>query len=38
MDMHLSDDREELIRLTESLILGESKPHFYERLDSYRNT
>lgn len=37
MDMHLSDDREELFRQTESLILGESKPHFYELLDSYRN-
>lgn len=38
MDMHLSDDREELIRLTEPLILGESKPYFYELLDSHRNT
>ncbi len=37
MDMHLSDDREELFRQTEPLILGESKPHFYELLDSYRN-
>jgi quercetin dioxygenase-like cupin family protein/heme-degrading monooxygenase HmoA len=38
MDMHLSDDREELTRQTEPLILGESKPHFYELLDSHRNT
>ncbi len=37
MDMHLSDDREELFRQTEPLVLGESKPHFYELLDSYRN-
>jgi quercetin dioxygenase-like cupin family protein/heme-degrading monooxygenase HmoA len=37
MDMHLSDDREELFRQTEALILGESKPHFYELLDSHRN-
>ena len=37
MDMHLSDDREELFRQTEPLILGKSKPHFYELLDSYRN-
>ena len=34
MDMHLSDDREELTRQTESLLLGESKPYFYELLDS----
>jgi quercetin dioxygenase-like cupin family protein/heme-degrading monooxygenase HmoA len=37
MDMHLSDDREELTRQTESLLLGESKPHFYELLDSQRS-
>ena len=37
MDMHLSDDREELFRQMEPLIIGESKPYFYERLDTYRN-
>jgi quercetin dioxygenase-like cupin family protein/heme-degrading monooxygenase HmoA len=38
MDMHLSDDHEEFFRQAEPLILGESKPHFYELLDSYLNT
>jgi quercetin dioxygenase-like cupin family protein/heme-degrading monooxygenase HmoA len=36
MDMHLSDDREEFVRQAESLVLGPSKPHFYETLLSYR--
>jgi len=36
MDMHLSDDRQELFRQAEPLMLGESKPHFYELLDSRR--
>jgi quercetin dioxygenase-like cupin family protein/heme-degrading monooxygenase HmoA len=38
MDMHLSDDREELFHQVEPLVLGASKPHFYELLISYRNT
>jgi quercetin dioxygenase-like cupin family protein/heme-degrading monooxygenase HmoA len=37
MDMHLSDDREQLFQEVEPLVLGESKPHFYEVLISYRN-
>jgi quercetin dioxygenase-like cupin family protein/heme-degrading monooxygenase HmoA len=37
MDMHLSDDREEMFRQAESLVIGASKPHFYELLDSQRN-
>jgi quercetin dioxygenase-like cupin family protein/heme-degrading monooxygenase HmoA len=37
MDMHLSDDRAELFRQAESLVLGPSAPHFYETLLSYRN-
>jgi quercetin dioxygenase-like cupin family protein/heme-degrading monooxygenase HmoA len=36
MDMHLSDDREHLFREVESLFLGASTPHYYERLFSYR--
>ncbi len=36
MDMHLSDDREELFRQVEPLVLGPSTPHFYETLLSYR--
>ena len=37
MDMHLSDDREQLFREVESLILGESKPQFYHLLTSHRS-
>ncbi len=37
MDMQLSDDREELFRQAEPLILGPSTPHFFETLLSYRN-
>jgi quercetin dioxygenase-like cupin family protein/heme-degrading monooxygenase HmoA len=37
MDMHLSDDREQLFHEVEPLILGESKPHFYRLLTSHRN-
>jgi quercetin dioxygenase-like cupin family protein/heme-degrading monooxygenase HmoA len=36
MDMHLSDDREQLFQEVEPLILGESKPHFYQLLTSHR--
>lgn len=36
MDMHLSDDREELFLEVEPLVLGSSTPHFYETLLSYR--
>jgi quercetin dioxygenase-like cupin family protein len=36
MDMHLSDDREELFLQVEPLVLGASTPHFYETLLSYR--
>jgi quercetin dioxygenase-like cupin family protein/heme-degrading monooxygenase HmoA len=36
MDMQLSDDREELFRQVEPLVLGSSTPHFYETLLSYR--
>ena len=36
MDMHLSDDREELFRQVEPLILGASRPSFFETLLSYR--
>ena len=36
MDMHLSDDREELFQQVEPLVLGSSTPHFYETLLSYR--
>jgi len=36
MDMHLSDDREALFQEVEPLILGPSKPLFYELLLSYR--
>jgi quercetin dioxygenase-like cupin family protein/heme-degrading monooxygenase HmoA len=36
MDMHLSDDREQLFHEVEPLILGESKPHFYHLLTSHR--
>ena len=36
MDMHLSDDRIELFRQVEPLVLGPSTPHFYESLLSYR--
>jgi quercetin dioxygenase-like cupin family protein/heme-degrading monooxygenase HmoA len=37
MDMHLSDDREQLFQEMEPLILGESKPHFYQLLTSHRS-
>ncbi len=37
MDMHLSDDREQLFQEVEPLILGESKPHFYRLLTSHRS-
>ena len=37
MDMHLSDDRERLSREVEPVVLGETKPHFYEVLISFRN-
>ena len=30
MDMHLSDDREELFRQVEPMIMGDSKPRFFE--------
>ena len=36
MDMHLSDDRVELFRQVEPLVLGPSTPHFYDTLLSYR--
>ena len=36
MDMHLSDDREEIFHQVEPLLLGASKPNFYELLISYR--
>ncbi|OGP85232.1 MAG: hypothetical protein A2V87_07340 [Deltaproteobacteria bacterium RBG_16_58_17] len=36
MDMHLSDDREQLFHQVEPLLLGSSTPYFYERLISYR--
>ncbi len=36
MDMHLSDDRENLFQQVGSLVLGSSTPHFYETLLSYR--
>ena len=36
MDMHLSDDREELFQQVGPLVLGSSTPHFYETLLSYR--
>jgi quercetin dioxygenase-like cupin family protein/heme-degrading monooxygenase HmoA len=36
MDMQLSDDREELFHHVEPLLLGQSVPHFYETLLSYR--
>lgn len=35
MDMHLSDDREQLFQEVEPLISGESKPHFYQLLTSH---
>ena len=34
MDMHLSDDREALSQEVGPLVLGESKPHFYELIIS----
>jgi len=37
MDMHLSDDREDLTHQAEPLFLGESKPHFYELLETHRH-
>lgn len=37
MDMHLSDDRERLFQEVEPLVLGESKPRFYEILIAYRS-
>jgi quercetin dioxygenase-like cupin family protein/heme-degrading monooxygenase HmoA len=36
MDMQLSDDREELSRQAENLLLGPSTPHFYETILSFR--
>jgi quercetin dioxygenase-like cupin family protein/heme-degrading monooxygenase HmoA len=36
MDMQLSDDRQDLLREAESLVLGPSTPHFYETILSYR--
>ncbi len=36
MDMHLSDDRVQLFQEVEPLVLGQSTPHFYELLISYR--
>jgi quercetin dioxygenase-like cupin family protein/heme-degrading monooxygenase HmoA len=36
MDMQLSDDREELFQQVEPLLLGPSKPLFYELLVSFR--
>jgi quercetin dioxygenase-like cupin family protein len=36
MDMHLSDDRMVLFKQVEPLVLGESKPRFYETLISLR--
>ncbi|MBU2227316.1 MAG: cupin domain-containing protein [Proteobacteria bacterium] len=36
MDMHLSDDREQLFHQVEPLLLGSSKPSFYELLISHR--
>jgi len=38
MDMQLSDDREELFRHVEPLVLGPSTPHFYETRLSYRKS
>jgi len=38
MDMHLSDDRVQLFQEAEPLVLGQSTPHFYELLISYRHT
>lgn len=38
MDMHLSDDRVQLFQEVEPLVLGESTPHFYEILISYRHS
>jgi quercetin dioxygenase-like cupin family protein len=37
LDMHLSDDRAQLFQEVEPLVLGDSVPHFYELLISYRN-
>jgi quercetin dioxygenase-like cupin family protein/heme-degrading monooxygenase HmoA len=36
LDMHLSDDRAQLFREVEPLVLGTSTPHFYELLISCR--
>lgn len=38
MDMHLSDDREQLVQEMEPLINGESKPHFYRLLTSHHGS
>ncbi|MDA8124434.1 MAG: antibiotic biosynthesis monooxygenase [Deltaproteobacteria bacterium] len=38
MDMQLSDDREELFHQVEPLLLGTSKPLFYELLGSFRKS
>jgi len=35
MDMHLSDDRQELFREVEPMVMGTSKPHFYQLVISY---
>jgi quercetin dioxygenase-like cupin family protein/heme-degrading monooxygenase HmoA len=36
MDMHLSDDRQELFQEVEPMVMGASKPHFYQLVISYR--
>jgi len=36
MDMHLSDDRQELFKEVEPMVMGTSKPHFYQMVISYR--
>ena len=38
MDMQLSDDRQELFRQAESLVLGPSTPHYYEMILSCRKS
>ncbi len=36
MDMHLSDDRQQLFREAEPLVMGASKPHFYRLRLAFR--
>jgi quercetin dioxygenase-like cupin family protein/heme-degrading monooxygenase HmoA len=36
MDMHLSDDRQQLFRQVEPMVMGASKPHFYQLAITYR--